>query len=346
MIARYQKYILNFKRPSGTSRGVLHEKETWFIILEEKGKTGIGECGILRSLSYDDRPDYEQRLKWVCDNIAKGEKQLWEDLWEFPSIQFGVEMAFRSLKAEDPFLLFPSLFTLGEAAIPINGLVWMGEESFMKQQIVEKIEGGFSCIKLKIGALDFKTELNLLKYIRKEFSSEEIEIRVDANGAFSPAEALENLKKLSDFQLHSIEQPIRAGNFEKMAELCEQTPLPIALDEELIGVTTVTKKKELLQTIDPHYIIFKPSLIGGYKGTDEWIELAKQQRTGWWITSALESNVGLNAISQYTFTLDNNMPQGLGTGALYTNNFPSPLTVEHGKLWYRAQEKWKFNLTG
>ena len=344
MQATYQKYILNFKRPSGTSRGVLTQKETWFLILEENGKTGIGECGILRGLSYDDKPQYEDRLKWVCDNIHLGKEQLWEALREFPSIQFGVEMAFRSLMAEDPFLLFPSEFTRGNAAIPINGLVWMGEEQFMKEQIIEKIEQGFRCIKLKIGAIDFETEIELLKFIRKEFTSEEIEIRVDANGAFHASEALKKLKRLSELELHSIEQPIKQGQPEAMAALCEQTPLPIALDEDLIGITAVTEKQQLLQTIRPQYLIFKPSLIGGFKGTEEWIKLAKSQNTGWWITSALESNVGLNAIAQHTFTLENKMPQGLGTGGLYTNNFEAPLKVAGGELWYHPETNWNFNL--
>lgn len=344
MQATYQKYILNFKRPSGTSRGVLTQKETWFLILEENGKTGIGECGILRGLSYDDKPQYEDRLKWVCDNIHWGKEELWEALREFPSIQFGVEMAFRSLEAEDPFLLFPSEFTRGNAAIPINGLVWMGEEQFMKEQIVEKIEQGFRCIKLKIGAIDFETEIELLKFIRKEFTSEEIEIRVDANGAFHASEALKKLKRLSELELHSIEQPIKQGQPEAMAALCEQTPLPIALDEDLIGITAVTEKQQLLQTIRPQYLIFKPSLIGGFKGTEEWIKLAKAQNTGWWITSALESNVGLNAIAQHTFTLESKMPQGLGTGGLYTNNFEAPLKIAGGELWYHPETNWNFNL--
>ncbi|SDL05965.1 o-succinylbenzoate synthase [Salinimicrobium catena] len=344
MKASYQKHILNFKRPSGTSRGVMTQKETWFLILETEDSIGIGECGILRSLSFDDRSDYEDRLMWVCENIELGPDKLWEKLREFPSIQFGVEMAFRSLHAQTSFLLFPSEFTEGKAAIPINGLVWMGEEAFMKEQIVQKIEQGFRCIKLKIGAIDFEKELDLLRYIRKEFPSEEMEIRVDANGAFSPSEAMEKLKRLSELELHSIEQPVKQRQWEVMASLCEKTPIPIALDEELIGITSVTKKRELLQTIKPQYLIFKPSLIGGFRGTTEWIELADEQGTGWWITSALESNVGLNAIAQYTFEQNNPMPQGLGTGGLYTNNFDSPLEVKKGELWYRPQIDWNFNL--
>lgn len=344
MKASYQKYILNFKRPSGTSRGVMTQKETWFLILETEDSIGIGECGILRSLSFDDRPDYEDKLMWVCENIQLGPEKLWEKLKEFPSIQFGVEMAFRSLHSETSFLLFPSKFTEGKAAIPINGLVWMGEEAFMKEQIVQKIEQGFRCIKLKIGAIDFEKELDLLRYIRREFPSEEMEIRVDANGAFSPSEAMEKLNMLSELELHSIEQPVQQGQWELMASLCAKTPIPIALDEELIGITSVTKKRDLLQTIKPQYLIFKPSLIGGFRGTAEWQEMAEEEGAGWWITSALESNVGLNAIAQYTFEQNNPMPQGLGTGGLYTNNFDSPLEVEKGELWYRPKIDWNFNL--
>jgi len=344
MHATYKKYILNFKRPSGTSRGVLNIKESWFLIIENEGKTGIGECGILRSLSIDDRPDYEEKLKWVCKNIGLGPNKLWEQLTEFPSIQFGIEMAFKSLETQDPFILFPSEFTNGKAAIPINGLVWMGEKSFMKTQISEKIEAGFNCIKLKIGAIDFNSELDLLKYIRTEFSSEEIELRVDANGAFAPAEALEKLKQLSKYDIHSIEQPIKQGQFDAMAQLCSKTPIPIALDEELIGVNTVTKKQELLQIIRPQFVIFKPSLIGGFRGTQEWLDLAEKLNIGWWVTSALESNIGLNAIGQWTFTKNSPMPQGLGTGGLYTNNFESPLQVENGSIKYNPEISWNFNL--
>ncbi|MCF4101240.1 o-succinylbenzoate synthase [Gillisia sp. M10.2A] len=342
--ATYKKYILQFKRPSGTSRGVLNTKETWFLILKEHGNIGIGECGILRSLSIDDRPNYEEKLKWVCENIHLGSDFLWEELSEFPSIQFGVEMAFRSLQAQDPFILHPSNFTSGKAEISINGLVWMGEKEFMRSQIVEKIESGFKCIKMKIGAIDFQTELDLLKYIRSEFSSDEIELRVDANGAFSPSEALEKLKRLSEYQLHSIEQPIKPGQTELMAELCIKTPVPVALDEELIGIADVKKKKELLQNINPQYVIFKPSLIGGYKGTQQWLDIAEDNNIGWWVTSALESNVGLNAISQWAYTKNSPMPQGLGTGSLYTNNFESPLEVKNGTIRYNPEISWNFNL--
>jgi L-alanine-DL-glutamate epimerase-like enolase superfamily enzyme len=220
----------------------------------------------------------------------------------------------------------------------------MGTKEFMKTQIKEKLSSGFSCIKMKIGAIDFETEMDLLTSIRKEFSSREIELRVDANGAFATNGALEKLKRLSDLEIHSIEQPIKQGQIEEMALLCERTPLPIALDEELIGVFSVTKKEEILQTIQPQFIILKPSLIGGFNGSEQWIEKAKKHNISWWITSALESNIGLNAIAQWTFTLQNKMPQGLGTGGLYTNNFNSPLEIQKGSLQYNNSKNWNFNL--
>ena len=343
MKATYHKYILNFKRPSGTSRGVMTEKETWFIVLEQDGKKGIGECGILRGLSIDDRPDYEEKLQWTCDNIQLEKDHLWEALIEFPSIQFGVEMAFQSLVSETPFLLFPSDFTNGTKSILINGLVWMGEEAFMKQQIEEKLAQGFTCIKLKIGAIDFDKELQLLRFIREHFTPEQVEIRVDANGAFNEISALDKLTQLSEFKLHSIEQPIQKNNTDSMAELCKITPFPIALDEELIGVFSLAEKEQLLLKIKPQYIILKPSFIGGFRGTQEWISLAKKHKIGWWVTSALESNIGLNAIAQWTFLQHNLMPQGLGTGALFTNNFDCPLQVLQGQLWYKKELDWAFD---
>lgn len=343
MNATYYKHILNFKRPSGTSRGVLKTKETWFLIIEQNGKRGIGECGILRGLSVDDRPDYEKQLKLTCQNINKGLPFLYAENIQFPSIQIGLEMAFKSLDNQNQFILFPSKFTEGKASIAINGLIWMGDKAFMKQQIEDKISSGFSCIKLKIGALDFQTELEIIKGIRQNFSESDIELRVDANGAFKPTEAIEKLKQLSDFNLHSIEQPIKAGQYQDIAKLCEQTPLDIALDEELIGVFDTADKAKLLQTINPQYIILKPSFIGGFKGSDTWINLAEKQNIGWWITSALESNVGLNAIAQYTYLKNSKLPQGLGTGSLFTNNITSPLQVKNGTLQYNTNTNWEFN---
>jgi o-succinylbenzoate synthase len=344
MTANYHKYILHFKQPSGTSRGVLTDKETWFLVLEKEGKKGIGECGILRGLSADDRPDYEEKLQWVCQNIHLGEEKLWQELMEFPSIQFGVEMAFLSLKSENPFVLFPSEFTSGEKSIVINGLVWMGDEAFMKRQIEDKIAEGFTCIKMKIGTIDFDKELALLRFIRQNFEEKTIEIRVDANGAFYENEALDKINQITGFKLHSIEQPIQKNNTDMMSVLCKSTNLPIALDEELIGVFSLEEKEQLLQKIQPQYIILKPSFIGGFRGTLEWISLAEKFNIGWWITSALESNVGLNAIAQFTFLQNNMMPQGLGTGSLYTNNFDCPLHVSQGQLWYRNELEWKFDL--
>ncbi|WKB80844.1 o-succinylbenzoate synthase [Cellulophaga lytica] len=343
MKAIYKKYTLDFKRPSGTSRGVLTQKETWFIILKNDNKTGIGECGILRGLSIDDVPNYEEKLNWVCNNIHLGLEVLLIELLEFPSIQFGLEQAFLSLAADNPFVLFKNNFSKNEATIPINGLIWMGEESFMHQQIQQKLQDGFSCIKMKIGAIDFDKEISLLKSIRKTYKKEEIELRVDANGAFKE-DALDKLKILAELDLHSIEQPIKQGNYVQMKNLCAVTPLPIALDEELIGVFGVTKKEELLQTIQPQYIILKPSLVGGFKGAQQWISLAEKYNIGWWVTSALESNIGLNAIAQWTYGLHSKMPQGLGTGSLYTNNFNSPLEVSNGAISYRKTLNWQQNL--
>ncbi len=344
MITAYsKKYILKFKQPGGTSRGVLHTKETFFIILQKNVKIGIGECGLFRDLSADNVPEYKKKLQWTCNNINLGLAVLSAELTAFPSIQFGVEQAFLSLHSKTGFDLFPSDFTTSKASIPINGLIWMGDSALMKQQIKEKLKTGFTTIKLKIGAIDFDEELALLQSIRNEFKADEIALRVDANGAFSPSKALEKLKRLSDYDLHSIEQPIQSGQWKAMAKLCASTPLPIALDEELIGIFDRTQKSDLLQQIKPQYIILKPSLIGGIKGSNEWIKLAEKQDIGWWITSALESNIGLNAIAQYTYSLDVKIPQGLGTGGLFTNNFDSPLEVDHGNLYYNKNTKWSLN---
>ncbi len=343
--AEWHLHTLKFKQPSGTSRGILKQKNTWFIQIYDDTNPeieGIGECGMLKGLSIDDVPDYEKKLEEVCNNIGYYLINPKEKLADFPSILFGIEMALLSLQNENPFILFPSDFNKGKKGIDINGLIWMGEKEFMFEQIKEKLKTGFTCIKLKIGAIDFEQELSLLAYIRAQFSAKEVEIRVDANGAFSPNDALEKLSRLSEFELHSIEQPIRQKQWVEMAELCEKTPLAIALDEELIGIKTKKDKEFLLSKIKPQYIILKPSLVGGFAHSQEWIDLAKAQNIGWWITSALESNVGLNAIAQWTYTLRNAMPQGLGTGQLYTNNIPSPLVIRKAKLFYDNSKKWRF----
>lgn len=342
--ATYKKYILSFKQASGTSRGILRTKVTWFLKIQEDDKIGIGECGLFRGLSADDRPDYEQKLQWVCQNINLGLETLLLELTELPSIQFGLEQAFLSLQGENPYELFPSKFTRGEEGININGLIWMGDKGFMQEQIRQKLKDGFTCLKMKIGAIDFDTELELLKSIRKEFSPKEIELRVDANGAFHPKNALEKLQRLAELDLHSIEQPIKQGQFQEMAVLCENSPLPIALDEELIGMFSFEEKKKIIETIKPQYIILKPSLVGGFAGSKNFINLAETNKVGWWITSALESNIGLNAIAQFTYSLNSSMPQGLGTGSLFTNNIESPLNVSNGKLNYSSYKNWSFNL--
>jgi len=339
--ATYQKYILNFKRPSGTSRGILKTKETWFLMLNREGKWGVGECGILRGLSFDDKPEYEGKLRWLCQNINLDKSILMHELREFPSLQMGFETAWFSLNSPThPYELYPSPFTQSEAPIEINGLIWMGKEQFMKTQIEEKLKEGFHCIKMKIGAIDFDNEVKLLKSIRNSFSASEIELRVDANGAFTPKDAMRKLERLANLELHSIEQPIRQGQWQEMARLCEETPLAIALDEELIGVIDKDKQKELIETIQPQYIILKPSLIGGFSGSDSWIKNAEQHGIEWWITSALESNIGLNAIAQYTYVKNSELPQGLGTGSLYSNNIPAPLYVKNGALYYLQNETW------
>ena len=314
--AQFYKYLLNFKTPGGTSRGVLHQKETYFLIIKSADGIGVGECGIFRGLSCDDRPEYEEKLAWLCKHVHWDFNRLYLELIEFPSIQFGLEQALLSLKSENSFELFPSEFSRGKDSIPINGLIWMGDEEFMKEQISEKLEAGFTTLKMKIGAIDFKTELSILQGIRRHYSSTDLELRVDANGAFTKEDALTKLKQLAAFEIHSIEQPVKAGQWELMADLCKVSPVPIALDEELIGILDSARKKTLLKAIEPQYIILKPSLIGGFYGSKEWITLAKEFGIGWWITSALESNIGLNAIAQFCYTLKNDMPQGLGTGSL------------------------------
>ena len=330
--AKYYPYTLNFKRPSGTSRGVLNTKETYFIEVFEDDKKGIGECALFRGLSFDDDDDYEAALEWTCRNINLSIDDLREELVNHPSIIFGVEQALLNLQHQNEFY-FPSEFTEGKDSIKINGLIWMGTSDYMKEQLEEKLSKGFSCIKLKIG-VDWNAEKQILKSLREQFPKDKIELRVDANGAFSPEQAKIVLQELAELHIHSIEQPIQAGNWKAMAELCHSTPTPIALDEELIGVLNYESKKTLIKEINPQYIILKPALVGGFSGSDEWIQLAEQNNIGWWITSALESNIGLNAIAQYTYIKNNPMPQGLGTGGLFTNNFETNLHLEGERLWF------------
>lgn len=343
--ARYTSYTLKFKVPSGTSRGVLREKESYFVAIhdmEDPEAIGLGECGVLEGLSADDRPDYEEKLDWACHNISLPKEELDEALMEYPSIRFGLEMALADLNSDGEMMFFDTPFVNENAPIPINGLVWMGSAADMSRRIEQKIKAGFKCIKLKIGAIDFEEELKLLKGIRQDFSAKDLEIRVDANGAFAPEGALKKLESLSKFDLHSIEQPIAPGQTDIMATLCRNTPVPIALDEELIGVFDPLEQLYLIKKIRPQFVIIKPSLLGGWKASEEWISHAESSDAGWWVTSALESNVGLNAIAQWTAKLNPTIPQGLGTGQLYDNNFTSPLRISQGQL-YHSGYNWELD---
>lgn len=337
--AKYSILDLQFKFSAGTSRGVLLHKPSSFLILEKDGFTGIGECSTIPNLSIDSQDSYFTKLDELCQLLNEGCDPNSIDLSAYPSIAFGLETALLDLKAKGSKCLFPSEFTEGKAGIPINGLVWMGDKVFMEKQIREKITAGFHCIKLKVGAIDFETELEIISGIRQQFSASDIELRLDANGAFDPKDALKKLGELAKYDIHSIEQPIRQGQYEAMAEVCHQSPIPIVLDEELIGVKS-TDKGLLLEKIKPAYIILKPSLLGGFRESEEWISMAKKHNIRWWITSALESNIGLNAIAQWTATLGSPLPQGLGTGQLYHNNIPSPLEIKDAKLFYQASNHW------
>ena len=332
--------LLHFKQPAGTSRGVYNTRKVWYIeisSMENPSIKGIGECAPLPNLSCDDVPQYEEVLQQACSRVAREGNIPIESLRNYPSILFGLETALRHYETGS-LALWDTPFSRGEAGIPINGLIWMGNFEEMYRQIEAKMEAGYRCIKLKIGAIDFDAELTLLKHIRSRFSVKDIELRVDANGAFSPAEAMHKLDALSKLDLHSIEQPIRAGQWEEMARLTARTPLPIALDEELIEHNIPEIKQELLSAIRPQYIILKPSLHGGICGSNEWIAEAEKQNIGWWVTSALESNIGLNAIAQWCATLHNALPQGLGTGQLFTDNIDLPLEIRKDCLWFCAEK--------
>lgn len=347
----YLKRTLVFKFDAGTSRGVLKTKEIFWIKAfcpNQPEVVGWGEAAPLVKLSMDDRPDFEWVLQKMLEHMGKvawsqnedeGLRQLQYLIpVDLPSIRFGLETAIFDLLNGGQKKILGNDFFEGNRTIPINGLIWMGEKDFMLDQIKEKLEQGFDCIKIKIGAIDFHQELDLLSYIRARFSKDQITLRVDANGAFSAKDALSKLKQLADFDLHSIEQPIVAGNWEDMKLLCKATPLPIALDEELIGVKN---KAELLDAIQPQHIILKPTLLGGILETKEWIKLAEERNIGWWMTSALESNIGLNAIAQLADSMGATIPQGLGTGKLYENNLHSPLEIEKGQIRYNTQINWE-----
>ena len=353
LLIQYQPYLLHFNFAAGTSRGVLTEKKSWFVKIsdqEQPGIFGYGECGPLAGLSTDDIPDFEAKLTEICQLFNSLELDVFpfnlpiilEQVIppQFPSIRFGIEMALLDFMHGGTKVQYANGFSQKNQGIPINGLVWMGSEEFMNSQIEEKIACDFTTIKLKVGALDFEQECRILKKLRNRFSPDEITLRVDANGAFTADNALEKLNRLAEFSLHSIEQPIAPCQPELMTELAAASPIPIALDEELIGKMDYMEKFSLLKAIHPAYIILKPTLLGGFQQCREWIEIAQRLSIGWWITSALESNIGLNAIAQFTAQYDPSLPQGLGTGQIYQNNFTSPLYIQNGALYTGPGTDW------
>ena len=336
MTYRIEERLLHFKQPAGTSRGVYTTRKIWLVHLSDGQRTGVGECAPLPDLSCDALPDQEyiSILHKVCKDFCQSGGIDYDSLRDYPSMLFGLETALLNLQNGDR--LFDTAFSRGETGIPINGLVWMGNHDEMLRRMEEKLSQGFRCIKLKIGAIDFDQELDLIRRIRDRFSFHEVELRVDANGAFPYDEALYKLELLSQYNIHSIEQPIKAGQWAFMADLCRESPLPIALDEELIGVNDPAMKRHMLNIIKPRYIILKPSLHGGMAGCREWIETARDLGIGSWITSALESNIGLNAIAQFAASVYGDhitLPQGLGTGQLFTDNIPMPLEIRNDQLW-------------
>jgi O-succinylbenzoate synthase len=353
LLIQYQPYLLHFNFEAGTSRGILREKKSWFLRVsdhEQPGVIGYGECGPLTGLSIDDIPDFEAKLTEICQLFNSLELDVFpfnlpiilEQVIppQFPSIRFGVETALLDFMNGGNRVHYTNAFSQKRQEIPINGLVWMGSEEFMNRQIEEKIAQAFTTIKLKVGALDFEQECRILKNLRSRFSPEEITLRVDANGAFTAEDVQEKLNRLAEFSLHSIEQPLAAGQPSLMAELVASSPIPIALDEELIGKMDYMEKFSMLKAIHPPYIILKPSLLGGFQQCREWIEIAQRLSIHWWVTSALESNVGLNAIAQFTAQYEPTLPQGLGTGQIYQNNFSSPLCIQNGSLHTDPNKSW------
>ena len=341
--ARWIERTLQPRFELGTSKGPINARTVWYLMAwhtERPEIIGTGEAALFPGHSKEFPADVRTKLIELCADTSDWQRRLTSDLVDVPSVRFAVEQCLRDLDVSGTKQLFPSAFTLGQRSIPINGLVWMGDKATMKQRIREQIEKGFNTVKMKIGAIGIDDELELLQAVRAEFDANTITLRVDANGAFNAQQAPDVLKRLTDIGVHSIEQPVHAGSYEVMAELCATTPVSIALDEDLIGLNTRDAKVDLLDNVKPQYIVIKPSLVGGWVATQEWIDLAKARNIGWWITSALESSIGLNAIAQYTATLNVQLPQGLGTGGVYTNNIPSPLRAERGALHFRPEVGW------
>lgn len=339
----FAPYLLHFKEPGGTSRGVMTEKPTFLIKVfdeEDLSHYGIGEAAVFPGLSPEADGNYVWKLTELLANVAIGKHT---DLTRHSSIQFGFEQALFDYSNGCHGIYFPSSFTEGKSEIEINGLVWMGDFDKMIERIDAKVEQGFHCLKLKIGAIDWRQEIEMIQYVRERYNENQLMIRVDANGGFSMDNALPRLKMLADLGIHSIEQPIPAGNPELMAFLCQVSPLPIALDEELIGKGTIEEKIAVLDVIKPAYVILKPALCGGFSGGNEWISLAEERGIGWWVTSTLESNVGLNAIAQWTASIGTKGPQGLGTGGVFTDNFITPVTLEGDRLRYDAKAEFDYS---
>uniref|UniRef100_UPI0032165126 o-succinylbenzoate synthase n=1 Tax=uncultured Draconibacterium sp. TaxID=1573823 RepID=UPI0032165126 len=345
MKAYFRKRVLKFKKPAGTSRGVLLTKPSWYIFLydvDDPQNTGIGEVSIIPGLSIESEEQIEIKLSEICSAIEEDRFNFDSPLPDFPSIKFGLEMALLDYHSKTYGILFPSDFTDGQKGIKTNGLIWMAPMQDMYRQVEQKLEAGFRCLKMKIGAIGIEQELEILNNLRSKFSPEELEIRVDANGAFSYDAAVGILAKLNDLKIHSIEQPIAPGQINEMAALCKKCAIPIALDEELIGTYSYAEKKELVSQIRPQYLILKPSLLGGFKASLEWITIAGELGVDWWATSALESNIGLNAIAQWVATLETDRYQGLGLGNLYEKNVNSPLVLKGESLFYDPTQMWNY----
>lgn len=341
--AEFRHRSLRFKEAAGTSRGTLTEKPSWFIFVHDDENPviqGVGECSLIPKLSPEWSKKIEKKVEEVCANVEEQEMYIEEGLREWPALRFALETALQDLHKGASKELFPSAFTSGAKPIPINGLIWMDEPDRMEGQIERKIAEGFDCIKLKIGARDWQAEKSLLESVRERHGADTVQLRVDANGAFTKEEAEQKLQELRDLEIHSIEQPIKAGKWDDMAELCKEGAIPVGLDEELIGVNEPEQKRELIEKVRPQYLILKPSLVGGFKGGSEWLDLAHEFGIGWWMTSALESNIGLNAIAQWCYKFKNPLYQGLGTGELFLENVGSPLKVENGALWYDPEQEW------
>lgn len=352
LVLTYSRRALRFNFPARTSRGALAEHTAYYLHLHDSGQpacVGLGEAAPLAGLSPDYGAGFETKVRDFC---AEFNRRQWSACQpadvagligaEWPALRFACETAILDWQNGGCRQLYANAFSRGEAGIPINGLVWMGDAAFMRQQIEKKLGEGYSCLKLKIGGIDFRTELQLLAEIRAVAGPERLTLRVDANGAFAPADAPAKLDELARFDLHSIEQPIRAGQPTAMARLCRESPVPVALDEELIGVTAPGQQAALLAQIRPAYIILKPTLLGGLQASQQWLATAEALGIGWWLTSALESNIGLNAVSQFAGTYaSSGLPQGLGTGQLYHNNLRAPLSITAGELNYNPQGEWE-----